>query len=162
MRARAIELALWACAVGGAAAAGIGWREATRQASGEPARAEAPVPALARPEVDTLYAAVDEATAGNLFRPDRAPADTVPAAPAPSAPPGPPTPPAPPKPALLLRGVLGGPPWDALVEGFPGKRGSVVVRAGDVIAGLTVRAVRKDTVIVQGADTTWTLTMRRP
>jgi hypothetical protein len=68
----------------------------------------------------------------------------------------------PPKPRLVLRGILGGPPWDALIEGIPGREGSAVVRTGDKLAGLLIRSVRRDTVVVRGADTTWKLTMGRP
>jgi hypothetical protein len=67
-----------------------------------------------------------------------------------------------PKPRLVLRGVLGGPPWEAVLEGIPGREGSVVVRTGEVIGGLTIRAIRNNAVFVQGMDTTWTLTMGRP
>jgi hypothetical protein len=61
----------------------------------------------------------------------------------------------------VLRGIIGGPPWSAILEGIPGREGSVVLRRGDTIAALRVRAVRRDTVVVEGADTTWRLTVKR-
>ena len=63
------------------------------------------------------------------------------------------------RPQLLLSGVFG-PPWQAVLEGIPGRDGSVVVRVGDVFGELRVRSIRRDTVVVQGADTTWKLTVR--
>ena len=65
------------------------------------------------------------------------------------------------KPKLILRGVLGGPPWDALIDGVPGHDGALVVRVGQTVAGFTVRAVRRDTVFIRGFDTTWALTLGR-
>lgn len=70
-------------------------------------------------------------------------------------------PPKPPKPVLVLSGILGGPPWEALIEGIPGHEGSTVVREGQVISGFTVRSVRRDSVIIRSADTTWRLGLKR-
>lgn len=64
--------------------------------------------------------------------------------------------------APVLRGILGGPPWEALLEGVGGREGSVLVRAGDVIGTLRVRSVGRDTVVVQDAETTWRLTLGDP
>lgn len=95
------------------------------------------------------------------FRPERrqAPLPYSPVADGMPAPP--PPPPAPPKPALVLRGTIGGPKWEALLEGIPGRGGSTLVRQGDTLAGLTLRRVSRDTVVVRGMDTTWTLTVKR-
>jgi hypothetical protein len=73
------------------------------------------------------------------------------------------TPPAP-KPALVLVGIV----WDsgrdatALVEGLPGVDGPRPVRSGETIAGLRVKAIKPDRVVITGLDTTWTLTVREP
>jgi hypothetical protein len=73
------------------------------------------------------------------------------------------TPPAP-KPMLVLAGIV----WDngndptALVEGFPGTDGPRPVREGETIAGLRVRTIKQDRVVIAGLDTTWTLTVREP
>ena len=64
------------------------------------------------------------------------------------------------RPHLLLSGVFG-PPWQAVLEGIPGREGSVVARVGDVFGELRVKSIRRDTVVVQGADTTWKLTVRK-
>ncbi len=69
-----------------------------------------------------------------------------------------------PKPALALVGIV----WDtgrdptALVEGLPGVDGPRPVRQGETIAGLRVRTIKPDRVVITGLDTTWTLTVREP
>jgi hypothetical protein len=69
--------------------------------------------------------------------------------------------PKPPKPPLVLAGILGGPPWEALIEGIPDHAGAVLVRQGDAFGDLKVRSVRRDSVIIQSADTTWRLGIKR-
>jgi len=75
----------------------------------------------------------------------------------------PPTPPTP-KPILSLVGVA----WDngndptALVEGLPGVDGPRPLRRGDSVAGLRVKAINADRVVIIGLDTTWTLRVREP
>lgn len=64
-------------------------------------------------------------------------------------------------PALLLAGIVGGPPWAAIIEGVPGREGPVVVYRGDTLAGLRVRDVRSDRAVVSSVDTTWVLTIKR-
>jgi len=73
----------------------------------------------------------------------------------------PPPPPKPPHPTLSLSGILGGPPWEALLEGVPGHDASTLVRAGDVLGALRVRAITRNSVIIEGEDTTWRLGMKR-
>ena len=69
-----------------------------------------------------------------------------------------------PKPVLAPVGIV----WDsgrdptALVEGLPGVEGPRPVRSGEAIAGLRVKAIKPDRVVVTGLDTTWTLTVREP
>jgi hypothetical protein len=65
-----------------------------------------------------------------------------------------------PRPVLLLRGIVG-PPWQALLEGVPGKQGAIVVRPGDRFGELRIERIRHDTVVVRGADTTWRLAVAR-
>jgi hypothetical protein len=67
----------------------------------------------------------------------------------------------PPRPNLVLRGIVGGPPWSAILDGIPGHDGSAVLRRGDSVGTVVVRAVGRDTVIIKGADTTWRLTVKR-
>lgn len=70
-------------------------------------------------------------------------------------------PPPPPLPEFRLIGTMGGPPWQGVVVGFP-NRESVLVRPGDRVGDFVVRAVTRDTAIIAGADTTWTLILGRP
>jgi hypothetical protein len=62
------------------------------------------------------------------------------------------------RPQLTVKGIIGGPPWQAMLDGVPGV-GQAIVRSGQIVGALTVRAVGRDTVMVQGMDTTWKLTM---
>jgi hypothetical protein len=163
VRSHHIEIILWLATIGALLAA-------TRPLRSKPSRKEqgqtmAVKPAAARFGDDdgrraAIMRAAEAAIDGDLFRPDRDGTDSPPpAAPLVNA-----TvpPPAAPKPRLVLRGIIGGPPWDAVLEGIPGSQRSVVVRTGDSIAGLKIRLIRRDTVTVHGLDTTWTLTIARP
>ncbi len=73
-----------------------------------------------------------------------------------------PPPPRPPKPKLALVGIVGGPPWVALLDGVPGQNGSALLHAGDTLAGLRVRTLGPNGVTITGLDTTWKLTLERP
>jgi hypothetical protein len=73
-----------------------------------------------------------------------------------------PTPARPPRPPLALAGIVGGPPWEALVDGIPGHDASVLVREGDVVSDFQVRSIDRDTLVLKGADTTWRLGMKHP
>ncbi len=68
---------------------------------------------------------------------------------------------APPKPALVLSGVLDGRTPTAILEGVPGRDGSVILGVGDTAGGLRVRQIREGRVTIIGMDTTWVLTLRR-
>jgi len=70
--------------------------------------------------------------------------------------------PKPPKPALVLSGIIGGPPWIGVVDGVPGHDQSVLVQSGDTLGGLRIRSVTKDHVLVAGLDTVWRLTVHQP
>jgi hypothetical protein len=115
-----------------------------------------------RVSVDSLRAAATRVAEHDPFRLGHRPA-TVPYRPeqgggAQQASP----PPKPPIPHLTLSGIVGGPPWSAILDSVPGRDGSVLVRKGDTLGGLKVRSVGRDTVIVQGADTVWKLVVKRP
>lgn len=62
------------------------------------------------------------------------------------------------RPQLTVKAIIGGPPWQAMVDGIPGAA-STIVRSGQVVGPLTIRNVGRDTVTVQGMDTTWKLTL---
>jgi len=69
------------------------------------------------------------------------------------------------RPTLQLRGTIGGPPWQALLEGLPEHAGSLLVREGSAFGSgvtlLVVKRIREDSVVVRGVDTTWTLLVKR-
>lgn len=67
-----------------------------------------------------------------------------------------------PRPALKLLGTIGGPPWQGVVGGLPGRSGSVVVRPGQQLDSFVVRSVARDKVVIVGSDTIWVLTVRQP
>jgi hypothetical protein len=111
------------------------------------------------PSADALDEAAGTATDQNPFRLSRMPSD-VPFVPrraasamAPAAPAF--------RGALTLRGIVGGPPWQAVIDGIPGQPSGTVVRAGSTFEKLTIRSVTRDTVIIQSPDTIWRLTLGR-
>jgi len=112
-------------------------------------------PSSVRYAVDSLVAV---AARRDLFRPERRPSSVAydPArlvvAEAPPAP----------KPALALVGIVGGAGGSAVIEGFPGVEGWRVVYGGDVVAGLRVRAIGRDSIVIVGMDTVWVLRIREP
>ena len=67
---------------------------------------------------------------------------------------------APIRPQLMLKAIIGGPPWSAIVEGIPGQPGGIVITAGLTFDRIHIRAITRDTVVVQASDTTWKLTMK--
>jgi hypothetical protein len=69
--------------------------------------------------------------------------------------------PRPNRPVLTLAGIVGGPPWQALVEGIPGRPAGVLLRAGDKVEGIRLEALRGDTALLTGMDTTWVLVPRK-
>jgi hypothetical protein len=66
-----------------------------------------------------------------------------------------------PRPQLVVTGIVGGPPWQAILDGLPGQPAGTIVRAGGTFDKLTVRSITRDTVVVQAPDTTWRLTLSR-
>jgi hypothetical protein len=65
------------------------------------------------------------------------------------------------RPIMTLKAIVGGPPWQAIVDGLPGQPPGTVVRAGNAFDKLVARAVTRDSVVIQGPDTTWVLSFRR-
>lgn len=65
------------------------------------------------------------------------------------------------RPALSLSGIITGRRPAALLDGVPGHDGSMLLQIGDTAAGLRLRRIERDRVIVTGMDTTWTLTLRQ-
>lgn len=162
MTRRRVELALWVAAIVLAILAGLRGR-AVASAVLNPTAPKLPWETLGTPSPvlvprsDALVAASESLVAGDPFRLERKPSG-VPYSPAMEAAPPPSRPP---RPALGVAGIVGGPPWEALLEGIPGREGTTLVRRGDTLSGLRVRSITKDTVRITGMDTTWTLTVRR-
>jgi hypothetical protein len=73
-----------------------------------------------------------------------------------------PLPDGPAKPQLKLTGVVWGHVPEAVIEGLPTAPGPRVVRAGDVVGGVTIKRIEQAGVIAAGFDTTWTLTVSEP
>ena len=65
------------------------------------------------------------------------------------------------RPNLTLKAIVGGPPWQAIVDGLPGVTPGTMLESGAVFDKLTVRAVTRDSVIIQGPDTAWVLSFRK-
>jgi hypothetical protein len=65
------------------------------------------------------------------------------------------------RPTMTLKAIVGGPPWQAIVDGIPGQPQGTLVRAGNAFDRLITRAVTRDSVVIQGPDTTWVLSFRR-
>ncbi len=68
---------------------------------------------------------------------------------------------APQRPALGLMGLVGGPPWNAVIQGIPGREAGVVLSVGDSVSGVRLDRIHGDTVFVSGLDTTWILVAGR-
>jgi len=64
------------------------------------------------------------------------------------------------RPTLTLKGTAG-PPWQAIIDGVPGQPNAVVVRVGSVFDRFIIKSVTRDTVVVQGPDGTWVVSLSR-
>jgi hypothetical protein len=161
MTRRTLEALLWIAAGMLALLAWSRVREAVpRVPAVSPSTATAAGAIPERPPASTLASAALAAQRGNPFRLDRSPSPLRYAvAPVAGLPPPPAPPPPPQRPPLALAGVVG-PPWQALIEGIPGRNGAVVVSAGDRVEDLRVISVSRDRAVIQGADTTWRLTLK--
>jgi hypothetical protein len=69
--------------------------------------------------------------------------------------------PPPVRPSLVLKAIVGGPPWSAVVDGIPGQQPGTIVLSGTTFEKLTVKSVGRDTVVIQAPDTAWKLTLSR-
>jgi hypothetical protein len=70
--------------------------------------------------------------------------------------------PPPVRPTITVSGILWSSRPVAILEGLPGIEGPRLVQAGDRFGPLEVRSIRPRRVVVRGADTTWTLSVREP
>lgn len=62
---------------------------------------------------------------------------------------------------LLLKGLVGGPPWTAIVAGLPGASGDRSVRQGERFGELLISEITADWVRVVAGDSSWTLSLHR-
>ena len=156
---RRLEIGLWCGALAASLLAGVRARTVGKMSFGSELHSLMAAPRPTAPErSDLLVASAETLVTRDPFRLDRRPSAT---AYSPGLETGPPPPPRPPRPPLAVTGIVGGPPWEALVEGIPGRAGSVLVRRGDTLSGLRVRSISKDTVRITGMDTTWKLPVRK-
>lgn len=162
MKARAIEALLWGAAVLMAAVAAVaaGGTRPTAEST-QPLGWTAVTPEPQPFDAGALTEAAAAIAATDPFRLERQ-ASRVPYGAQPTPPEMPHSPPPPPRPALSVSGIIGGPPWEAIIEGVPGRDGGVLVSVGQLLGELRIRAIHRDTVIVEGPDTMWILTLRRP
>ena len=158
-RRRAPEITLWVSAFALSISGGIrAYDVVAAMPNGETRPSmTTPRPAM-RQRPEALRAASEALVTRDPFRLERRPS-AVPYSPALES--ATPPPPRPPRPALAIAGIVGGPPWEALLDGVPGRQGSVLVRHGDTLGGLRIRSVTKDSVRIAGMDTTWALGVRR-
>jgi hypothetical protein len=112
---------------------------------------EAPaVPAVVSPELLQQHA--DSLRQRNPFRLERAPTSqpygAPPAVDVPQIQPD-----AQPRPVLRVGGIVGGPPWKALIEGIPGREAGLLLAVGEEWNGFRLVWVRRDSVKVTTPDT---------
>lgn len=69
---------------------------------------------------------------------------------------------APPKPVLNLTGLVWGSDPVAVIEGLPESTGPRLLGVGESLGPITIQRISAGEVVVEGMDTTWTLTVREP
>jgi hypothetical protein len=165
MNRRTMERLLWGLALAVLLLGWQRWRRAEPVAAAPAGALDAVPPEPRRVPGPRLAAAGRTVMGGNAFRLERAPAPlgfNRPLDGGMMMPPEPPpyVPPPPPRPQLAVSGIVG-PPWQALLEGVPGREGAVIIKRGDVLGDLRIRDVTRTTVTVSAPDTTWRLTVRK-
>ncbi len=60
----------------------------------------------------------------------------------------------------VLKGVVGGPPWQAIIGGVPGREAGAIVVAGDTVGGMKVRSVNRESAVLVAKDTVYSLTLK--
>lgn len=160
MRRKNFEFLLWAAAFMIAVWSGSAWFIGATAPPGAGKNLPA-APTLQEPYPADLLKA-DKATLieTDPFRLERRPADVAYVPGGEHEPPAPAIP-APSRPLLTLTGTISGPPWAALIEGVPGREGSVLVREGEIVGELRITKVTRDSTVIVGSDTTWNLKLRR-
>lgn len=158
-RFHALLAGAWSVAIAVGLAAMWSWATAVPLVPKEPRKTYPPAAAVAAVDTTGLAGAAAALRDHDPFRFERKPTKLrfnpwEPVAAAPTA--G-----RPPRPALSLTGVLGGPPWNALLQGIPGREAGVVMSVGDSVSGIRLDRIHGDTAFVSGLDTTWILVAGR-
>jgi hypothetical protein len=154
-----LEIGLLLLALGLSAVAARRWHNALPAAPSSASTLGTALSIPASVEEDSLAAARELGAQSDPFRLSRTPA-TVPftrAAPPSALPMGQPMF----RPNLVLKGIVGGPPWQAVIDGLPGQPAGTVVKAGGTFDKLIIRSISRDTVVVQSPDSTWRLTLSK-
>ncbi|MEP6493401.1 MAG: hypothetical protein ABJF01_12030 [bacterium] len=162
MTSASISVALAATSLCLAGVAGVRWRAAVPVQNSVPASVVPLRRVTALVGDDSLAAAEDVVVTNDPFRLSNS-APTVRYDPATdgTGPGGVVAAPAPLRPVLVLKAIVGGPPWEAVIDGFPGHPDGTIAQQGSRFDKLVVRAVTRDSVIVQAPDTSWVLSFRR-
>jgi hypothetical protein len=115
-------------------------------------------PAMTMFDGDSLDSAASHVVTHDPFRLERKPANvafsTAPPAIVGAPPQGPPV-------RIALQGMIGGPPWRAIVSGIPGHDGTIMVSSGDTLGGVTIRHIDRGGITVRVKDSTWTVTLAK-
>lgn len=156
MRVRLIERVLWVGFFFASALASWRWHREAALPVGQPRLDLTTVASAVMLDADSLAAAADAATSGNIFREDRGVSVEVDSSTEPVMAPRHAS-----LPSLTLRGILGGPPWEVIIDGLPGRSGGTVVRDGETVAGWSIRVTSRDSVRLSSADTVWYLVLGR-
>lgn len=155
-----LELILWVTTLAFGALSLVAWRRRTLPAVAAPASTMTGPAPIRQWDADSLANVAERVVEKDPFRLERRPS-LVAYDPSIEMAPGSMPAMRPPRAALVLSGILGGPPWQALLEGVPGRTGTTVLSAGDTVGDIRIRLVTRDSVIVQSRDTTWRLGVRR-
>jgi len=154
------ERILWSIGALCVVLAVVGWRYGVPTTGTATGAEPAATPTIMMFHDSQIAAAGQQTTTHNPFRLNRSPAN-VPFG-TPDVPPAPPPPPPPsPLATVALKGIVGGPPWRAILSGVPGRERNVVVNTGDTLGGIRIKQVRHDRIILADKDSAITLTLRR-
>lgn len=69
----------------------------------------------------------------------------------------PPLPQASAAPDIVVKAIVGGPPWQAVVQGLPGTTEERVVRVGERVSDVTILTIASESVVLRWNDSTWTV-----
>jgi hypothetical protein len=60
-------------------------------------------------------------------------------------------------PSIVVKAIVGGPPWQAVIQGLPGTTEERVVRAGDRVSEISILTIASESVVLRWNDSTWTV-----